>query len=202
MTKNSRAHWDERYAAHPAPYGDRPSAWLRGQAPRLAPGSRLLLPADGDGRNGVWLASLGHEVTSVDFSGEALQRARRRAEQAGVCLHTIQADLRDWTWPEAAFDAVISLYLHVEPEDRPRLHRRMARALAPGGLLLLEGFHVDQLRYRTGGPPREDMLWSRDRIRRDFEGLRELELETCVLSLDQGAFHQGRAAVVRAVFRA
>lgn len=163
------------------------------------------MPGDGEGRNGVWLAEQGLDVLAVDLSAEGLRKATALAAERGVPLRTEQADLAAWNWPEAAFDVVAVIYLHFPPEMRRRLHRAMLAALKPGGLLVLEAFRLEQLRYQaehdSGGPPKEDMLYDAVMLREDFPGAEMLDLEETTTELREGAFHAGPAAVVRGVFR-
>lgn len=195
------AFWDQKFAVEGFLYGTRPNAFLVDRAWRLDPGSTILVPGDGEGRNGVWLARQGHRVTTVDASPRGLQKASRMALEAGVPLRTICADLRGWDWPEAACDAVVAIYLHLRPEDRPRLHAAMLAALRPGGLVILEAFTPAQISNPSGGPKNPDMLYTADMLRDDFAGAEIVELEETATSLDEGPGHRGPAAVVRLVAR-
>ncbi|SDE20506.1 class I SAM-dependent methyltransferase [Rhodospira trueperi] len=195
--------WDQRYADRKYVYGVEPNAFLTRQRHRLDRGMSVLAVADGEGRNGVWLASHGMRVHAVDYSAVALQKAMRLALDRGVTLRTTCADLTDWTWPTAAYDAVVCLFLHLGPEHRAAVHRAMAGALAPGGLLIMEAFHPAQLRYGTGGPPNAEMLYDPDTLAADFGGLLDIDvLEDGETDLDEGAHHQGRAHTTRLVGRA
>lgn len=197
--------WDARYGAAEFIYGTAPNAYLASQAKRFAAGQRALVPGDGEGRNSVWLASLGLAVTAVDLSAAGVAKGKRLAEERGVSVDFVCADLTDWDWPVATFDVVAAIYLHLPPELRPRLHRAMAAALKPGGLLVIEAFTPDQLplqvQYGSGGPNRADMLFTADLLRADFAGCEPLELSEARIDLDEGAKHSGPSAVVRGVFR-
>ncbi|MQX38511.1 class I SAM-dependent methyltransferase [Roseospira navarrensis] len=138
----SAAFWDDRYAASPRHlYGVEPSAFLTRQRHRLDRRQSVLAVADGEGRNGVWLAGQGLKVHAVDGSAVGLQKAMRLALDRGVNLRTTCADLTDWAWPEGVYDAAVCIFLHLRPEHRRDVHRAMARALRPGGVLILEAFH-------------------------------------------------------------
>lgn len=195
------AFWDQKFAVEGFLYGTRPNAYLVDQTWRLDPGSTILVPGDGEGRNGVWLARQGYRVTAVDASPRGLQKASRMALEAGVPLRTICADLRHWDWPEAAYDAVVAVYLHLRPEDRPRLHAAMLSAVRPGGLVILEAFTPAQLANDSGGPKNPDMLYTADLLRSDFAAAETVELEETDTVLDEGPGHRGPAAVVRMVAR-
>jgi len=193
--------WDERFGQPDAAYGDAPSTFLVEQAERLPPHGRVLVPADGEGRNGLWLAKRGLQVLSVDYSATGLQVIQSRAEQAGFDIETRLADLRTWAWPVEEFDAVVPIYLHLPPEERSAVHAGIVRALKPGGYLILEGFHVDQLGHSSGGPPRRDMLYTEELLRTDFRDLEILDCrrEECVLR--EGRLHQGPAVLLRCLAR-
>jgi SAM-dependent methyltransferase len=189
--------WDQAFETPGYKYGTEPNAFLRAQAHRLPPACEVLVPGDGEGRNGVWLARQGHAVFSVDGSAVGLGKARALAAQQGVVLRTAQVDLADWAPPPASADAVVLTYVHLPAALRAVAHRRLAGALRPGGWLILEAFHPLQLRHTSGGPKDAALLYTLDLLRADFAGLREeLAFEGEVV-LDEGPGHQGMAHVVR-----
>ncbi|MBP8287558.1 MAG: class I SAM-dependent methyltransferase, partial [Rhodoferax sp.] len=105
--------WDQRFAEPGYKYGTEPNTFVQQEATRLSPGSRVLVPGDGEGRNGVWLAQQGHQVTSVDNSAVGLQKAQALAAQRGVTLTTLLVDLADWSPEPGSFDAVVLVYTHL-----------------------------------------------------------------------------------------
>jgi SAM-dependent methyltransferase len=191
--------WDRQYSAVEGyKYGTRPNAFLMAEAHRLPPHARVLVPGDGEGRNGVWLASQGHEVLTVDISEVGVARSRALAAESGVRVDTLVADLKTWAPPPGAFDAVVLMYLHMPAAMRTAVHRNVAAALRPGGLLLLEAFHPTQLGRTSGGPKEIDLLYALDDIRVDFkEALEEVSGEELEVLLDEGPGHQGMAMVTR-----
>lgn len=193
--------WDERYAGGTFQFGEAPNLFLLSQAHRLRPGMRALAVGDGEGRNGVWLAEQGLAATSVDWSAVGLAKARALAARRGVALATVTADLTRWDWPAAGFDVIAWIFVHLPPEDRAIACEGALRALAPGGLLLLECFTPAQEGRRSGGPKDPALLWSRALVERHFAGLEVLELLEGTVRLDEGPRHQGPAEVVRAVLR-
>ncbi len=193
--------WEARYAEDGYAYGTEPNEFLVSQAHRLRPGMRALAVGDGEGRNGVWLARQGLEVLSVDYSAEGLAKARRLAARHGVTLRTEQADLTTWAWPRDAYDLVACIFVHFPPADRPRMHRAMLQALAPGGLVILTAYHKEQLAYGTGGPPVEEMLYTEDMLREDFAAAELLHLEHATVELHEGKYHDGISSVLRLVAR-
>jgi len=190
--------WDQRFAEPGYKYGTEPNAFLREQAIRLAPASRVLVPGDGEGRNGVWLAEQGHAVTSVDYSQVGLEKARALAATRGVSLATQCVDLADWAPEAASLDAVVLIYTHLPSAIRQQAHRRLARGLRMGGWLILEAFHPEQLLHASGGPKDADMLYTPEQLTADFDGLLKPVLvwhgETPLL---EGSGHQGLAHVTR-----
>ncbi|EQD60218.1 tellurite resistance protein TehB, partial [mine drainage metagenome] len=127
----SATQWDQRYADEHYHYGTAPNAWLISQSWRLPRSGAALALADGEGRNGVWLAQQGLQTTSLDQSAAGLAKARKLASERGVALHTVQADLADWDWPVAAFDVVASIFVHLPEALRRRTHAGITRALPP-----------------------------------------------------------------------
>jgi 2-polyprenyl-3-methyl-5-hydroxy-6-metoxy-1,4-benzoquinol methylase len=193
--------WNERFKGGARPYGVEPSHYLREKVHVIPAGGRVLVPGDGGGRNGVWLARQGFDVTILDYSSEGLEAARRWADEAGVTLAMEQADVTAWPWPSARFDAVVSVYLHLEPGDRARIHRAMLAALKPGGHLILEGFHRDQMAYTSGGPRDPALLFSEEEIRRDWAGAVSVELRREKFHLDESDLHRGPAVLLRGMAR-
>jgi SAM-dependent methyltransferase len=196
--------WDKQYSAVEGyKYGTRPNAFLTAEAHRLPRRARILVPGDGEGRNGAWLASQGHAVLTVDISEVGVARARALAAQLGVRIDALVADLKEWTPPARAFDAVVLSWLHMPPAMRADVHRKVAAALRPGGLLLLEAFHPRQLGRGSGGPKEVELLYTLEDVRADFSpALDEESGEELEVMLDEGPGHQGMAAVTRYTGRA
>lgn len=193
--------WEQRYSAEGYAYGTTPNVFLAGQASRLAPGMKALVVGDGEGRNGVWLAEQGLEVTSVDYAEAGLKKAQGLATLRGIALNTVCADLNHWDWPVAEYDVVVSVFLHFASSVRTAMHANMLAALKPGGLLIMEAFTKEQLNYNSGGPPVEDMLFTRDMLAEDFSAAEIVLLEDMITSLDEGPYHSGEGAVVQLIAR-
>jgi SAM-dependent methyltransferase len=191
--------WDERYQGGDFQFGQAPNRYLESLAPWLRPGMRALALGDGEGRNGVWLAEQGLRTTSLDWSPVGSAKAAALAATRGVALETVTADASSWAYPEAGFDLVAWIYLHLPPADRAAAAAGALRALAPGGLLALECFTPAQQGRRSGGPKMPELLWSRAIVEDLFGGLEVLELLEGTVALDEGPRHQGRAEVVRAL---
>lgn len=189
--------WDQAFDTPHFKYGTAPNAFVRAQAHRLPPAAHVLVPGDGEGRNGVWLAAQGHAVLSVDASGVGLRKAQQWAAEQGVALQTELADLTSWQPAPGAFDGVVLTFVHLPSALRRDVHQRLVRALRPGGWLILEAFTPEQLRYASGGPKDADMLYTLDDLRTDFASLHEHLAWAGEVWLDEGPGHQGPAQVVR-----
>ncbi len=190
-------HWNERYGEDAYHYGTAPNAWLASQGWRLPRTGDALAIADGEGRNGVWLAEQGLATTSLDQSSRGLDKARALAQQRGVTLATLQADLAHFEWPHAAYDVMASIYVHLPAALRARTHAGCAQALRPGGLLILEAFAPEQMQCHSGGPRDPALLYTAELLRGDFPGLEILELLSGEVLLAEGRGHSGPGRVVR-----
>jgi SAM-dependent methyltransferase len=197
--------WDTRYAEPGFAFGREPNRFLASQSALIKSGTRALIPGDGEGRNGVWLARQGLRVTSVDASEVGVAKARSLAQAHGVTIDAICADLTGWAWPRDEFDLVASIYVHFPAADRAAMHRAMFQALRPGGHIVLEGYTPRQLAHRergtTGGPADPAMLFEPEQLRTDFAGAQILHLEEVETDLSEGNRHVGLSSVVRLVAR-
>ncbi len=197
----STADWNTRYAASPQLFGDRPSPLLTGHRALLRPGMRVLAIGDGEGRNGVWLAAQGLDVLSVDQSTEAQARARARADALHVPLETQCVDVTAWEWPQAAFDAIVCIFVHFPSTTRPAIHRAIIDALRPGGLLILEVFHRDQIARGSGGPSDPDLLYTTGELAAAFSDCEILLLEQAETDVEVHGECKGRGSVVHLIAR-
>ncbi|MEN6586999.1 MAG: class I SAM-dependent methyltransferase [Sulfuricella sp.] len=162
----------------------------------------MLSVADGEGRNGVWLAEQGLAVLAVDFSEKALQKSRKLAESRGVALQTELVDVHTWDWGENRFDVVVAIFIQfASSQERPALHRTIQRALKPGGLLLLQGYTPKQLEFRTGGPSNRDNLYNAADLQHDFSAMEILQLRENETVISEGPGHSGMSALVDLVAR-
>jgi SAM-dependent methyltransferase len=166
----SREQWDERYATDELIWKAQPNQFLGDELDALAPGRALDL-ACGEGRNALWLASKGWNVTGVDFSSAGLSKARRLAADRGLEVSWIEADVIEWQPPSVWFDAVVVMYLHLPPPQRRQVLRQATQALAPGGVLLVVGHDISNLTDGVGGPQDPEVLFCPEEIARDLPGL-------------------------------
>jgi SAM-dependent methyltransferase len=189
--------WQTRFSAPDYIFGKEPNAFLKAQAHRLPKSGSALSIADGEGRNGVWLAEQGLDVLSVDFSPAALEKSRALAAERGVHLRTEVADVTTWRWPVAAFDVVAAIFVQVVfPAERTVFFADLKRALKPGGLLLIQGYRTEQLTYRTGGPPEAERLYTRALLQETFGDMAQLEIREHDSTISEGTAHVGMSALI------
>jgi len=192
--------WDERYRENGFAYGDQPNDFLRDQAAVLTPGDAICL-AEGEGRNAVHLAALGHRVTAQDLSVVGLEKARSLAAQRGLQLKTLEGDLADWRAAPASLDLVVAIWMHLPAPLRARVLREAVSALRPDGVLVLEAYTPRQLGRGSGGPPVLELLVEPLQLERELQGLDLVILRECVRPIAEGRYHQGDSAVVQALGR-
>lgn len=197
-----RATWDARFQPDEYIFGTAPNRFLEREASRLAPGMSVLAVADGEGRNSAWLAARGLRVCAFDISPRGVDKARQLAHGLGVCVDYRVARVEDWEWQAQKFDAVIAIFVQfADPTLRQRMFDGMLAALAPGGLLLLEGFGVGQLALHSGGPGRPDHLYTGALLREAFTGHEIVDLQEYEAEIAEGRQHAGRAALVDCIVR-
>lgn len=196
MSDLEHMRWNNRYDTSEYVFGQAPAFYLPLKAKHLAPG-RALCVADGEGRNGVWLAEQGFDVVSLDFSANAQAKAAALAQARGVKLELIEADVHAWNYPTEAFDLVVDIYSQFStPAQRPGKWQGMVKALKPGGHLILLGYTPKQLEYGTGGPKVLDQLYTETLLREAFSSLEIIELEASERELSEGQGHSGMSAVI------
>jgi SAM-dependent methyltransferase len=191
--------WNERFGGDAYAYGTEPNDLLRAEAGRFPAGARVLCLAEGEGRNATFLATRGHRVTAVDFAREGLRKAARLAAERGVELDLVQADLATYE-PEAdAFGGVVSIFCHLPAPVRRRLHQLVTRALAPGGVFVLEAYTPRQLAFGTGGPRDPALLVEPADVRAELAPLVIVRCEEVERDIHEGPMHGGRSATVQVV---
>ena len=197
--------WDERYKELEFAYGKDPNVFFKEWLPKFAPGS-ILMPADGEGRNGVFAARTGWKVTSFDLSIEGQSKALQLARENDVELEYVVADLDHLGFERGSFDAIGLVYAHFSAEKKSIFHRKLNDYLRPGGIVILEAFskrhlHFIELDPKVGGPRDIDMLYSIEEITADFSNYEMLMLAEEEILLNEGKYHIGRGTVIRFVGR-
>lgn len=188
--------WDQRYASEAYVYGTEPNEWFVEKLSILKPG-KILLPAEGEGRNAVWAASQGWQVTAFDQSFEGKAKALKLAATKGVQINYLLKDLRCYRTEENSFDAIALIYAHMPLEYRSKVHKELIKFLKPGGCLILEAFSKAQLPNNSGGPKDIEMLYSSAELKSDFSEMKILEFLDIRLHLEEGQSHKGIADVLR-----
>lgn len=194
--------WESRFSSEDYVFGTEPNAFLARSAHHIPEGARVLSVADGEGRNGVWLAGQGFAVTAQDFSPNAQAKARRLAAERGVAIDLELSDIRSRTWKPDAFDTVVGIFFQfLDPSERLRIFDGIKRTVRPGGLVLIEGYGPGQLEYGTGGPKVLENLYTPDLLREAFSDFEILMLEAYDAEVQEGAGHRGMSALVDMVAR-
>ncbi len=197
--------WNERYAQPAYAYGEEPNEWFKIQIDGMKPG-KMLLPGDGEGRNGVYAATLGWDVNSFDLSSAGKEKALQLAAKHNVEIDYKVGELTELQYPKAGFDAIALIFTHFAPGLRNKYHQNLSEYLKPGGLIIIEGFRKEQFMRlkpgeKGGGPKNIDMLYSKAELLSDFDDFDILDLKEEDVDLDEGQFHIGNNAVIRFLAR-
>lgn len=190
--------WDERYRSEHYVYGKNPNDFLR-QNVDLIPQGNVLCLAEGEGRNAVYLASQGYQVTAVDASLVGLQKAEKLAQEYDVTINLIHQDLADFTIEENAWDGIVSIFCHLPEVIRKKLHKSVVPGLRKNGVILLEAYTPDQLGHGTGGPPSAELMMSESGLREELEGLDFSLIRELERNIIEGTHHSGIGAVVQLI---
>lgn len=194
---NEYQRWETRYAAPEYAFGKEPNYFLASCKPLLPRSGRALAVADGEGRNGVWLADQGLDVLSIDFSPSAQKKARALAAERGVNITFLEADVHKWDYPQAAFDVVVEIFTQFSsPAERALKWAGMRRALKRGGLLIIHGYTPKQLEYGTGGPKERENLYTRALLEGAFADFRDVRIIEEEREIHEGSSHGGMSAMI------
>ncbi len=197
--------WDERYKEHEFAYGKEPNVFFKEWISKLEPGE-ILMPADGEGRNGVFAARLGWKVTSFDLSKEGKSKALQLAKENNVTIEYIVGDLEQLEFEQKTFDVIGLVYAHFSADKKSTFHLKLNSFLKPGGVIIFEAFSKKQIQYKklnpqVGGPDDINMLYSKEEIIADFGNYEVLMLEEEEILLNEGKYHNGKGSVIRFVGR-
>ncbi len=193
---NMSEMWDNRYAQAYYVYGKEPNEFFKQQLSKLQHG-KILLPAEGEGRNAVYAAKLDWEVFAFDSSSEAKNKAEKLALENGVKINYKTSSFEDAVFEENIFDCIAFIYAH--NINRQKNHQKLLRFLKPGGIIILEGFSKSQINNNTGGPRKIGMLFSKEELEEDFLKLSELKIFEEEIHVSEGKYHVGKASVIRLI---
>ena len=188
--------WNQRFAGDEYIYGEDPNEFVKQQLHQRSPG-KVLFPAEGEGRNAVYAASLGWDVYAFDSSIEAQKKALRLANKKNVQINYSLASFNEANYNIDSFDLIILVFAH--SMDRAFNHKYLLRFLKPKGGIILEGFSKKQIQNSTGGPPTVDLLFSVDELESDFRTLNRKRIWTDEVILNEGLGHKGSASVLRMI---
>lgn len=199
--QKTREIWDKKYSQYEYAYGTNPNEFLKSVLDTFPSGS-ILLPAEGEGRNAVYAALKGFEVTAFDISSEGKKKALRLAKTANVNFDYQVGDFLKMDFVENSFDAAALIFAHFPPNILSTYHKKIGSLVKPEGFVIMEGFSTNNLVIREknpeiGGPNMLEMLFSVESIKEDFPEFEIVELEEVETELNEGAYHNGTAKVIR-----
>ena len=197
--------WDERYGQVEFAYGEEPNSFLKDQLNNTTIG-KALFPAEGEGRNGVYTASLGWEVDAFDLSDEGKQKALKLATLKNVQINYQVGEFQQFNYEKESFDLIALIYAHFPASKKSEYHKELNQYLKKGGLVIFEAFSKNHLEYvsknpKIGGPKDIDMLFSIEELQTDFSNFDILLLEEKEVELSEGLYHNGIGSVIRFVGR-
>jgi ubiquinone/menaquinone biosynthesis C-methylase UbiE len=194
--------WEERFKDEEFAYGVKPNQFFEDTVAKYNLKGNILLPAEGEGRNAVFAAKKGLNVTCFDISNQGKLKALKLAELNNVNINYLVGEFSQISFRENSFDVIVLIYAHFLPNLKSEYHQRITKYLKKGGLLILEGFSKEQLKINAEykidlGPKKSEMLFSLDEIEKDFSALEVVVLKQEEIELNEGLFHKGKASVVR-----
>ncbi|OSZ81078.1 SAM-dependent methyltransferase [Chitinophagaceae bacterium IBVUCB2] len=205
MTDPWTERWNERYSRDEFAYGEQPNNYLKEQLEKLPPGT-ILFPAEGEGRNAVFAATLGWTVSAFDISNEGKNKAIKLAEKNKVTIDYQVGELQTLNFTPGQFDAIALIYAHFPATIKSQYHKIFDSYLKKNGLIIFEAFSKKHIEYVTanekvGGPKDIESLFSIEELQLDFPGYEIIELAEKEIELNEGVFHNGTGSVIRFVGR-
>lgn len=194
--------WNDRFATSEFVFGQEPSQFVVRHSALLKPHSEVFLPADGEGRNSVYLAKLGHQISAFDFSPNAIEKARDLAKRNDVEVEFSVCDIENYPWQIDYFDAAFAVFIQFTPPPlRDEIIRNIQKSVKLGGLVFVHGYTPKQLEYKTGGPTNIENLYTAENLSALFFDFDILELKEYDTELDEGTGHKGMSALIDLVTR-
>ncbi|WP_029933931.1 class I SAM-dependent methyltransferase [Thiomicrospira pelophila] len=191
--------WNQKFNRQDYLYGTEPNDFLRSAAEQLSPNSKVLCIAEGEGRNAIFLAKLGHQVTAMDASEVGLNKAKQLAKKNGVSLKTLVADLADFEMGVSRWDAVIAIFCHLPPSLRKLVNQKIVTALKPNGLFIAEAYSKKQIEHDTGGPKDLNLLMDLNQVKSELTGLDWLLASEIKREIIEGAGHTGLGEAIQLI---
>jgi len=196
-----KGHWNDRYIENEAAYGKSPNVFFAKTLRELSntrdlTKMNILLPCDGEGRNAIYAAQLGLTVRSFDASEVGVKKSLQWAKEAGVTIQSTCEDAFEFC-PKEKYDVIGLIFAHMPSNLREEFHHKIESWLAPGGTLILEGFHKEQLGRQSGGPKKEEMLFDAQMMKDDFSKLKFIQLGKVVTEINEGEYHKGEAVTLQ-----
>lgn len=188
--------WNKRYKGEDYVYGREPNNYLRCELIKIDPGI-ILFPAEGEGRNAVFAASIGWEVHAFDYSETGKTKALKLASENKVQINYKLASYEEMDYNQEQFDCIALIYAHQPSQQRKATHQKLINYLKPGGIIILEAYSKEQLKYNTGGPKDVDMLFSKEELQNDFESLSSYDISVVETNISEGLLHVGKSSVIR-----
>ncbi|WP_264524642.1 class I SAM-dependent methyltransferase [Flavobacterium sp. N502536] len=201
MTNSWTERWNDRYSTEEFAYGTAPNNYLKETLEKLYPGT-ILFPAEGEGRNAVFAAKLGWNVSAFDISSEGKNKALKLAQSQNVAINYQVGELETLNYQPEQFDAIALIYAHFPAEIKSEIHKTLDQYLRKGGYILFEAFSKKHLEYlaindKVGGPKDIASLFSIEEIQSDFPDYEIIILEEKEIELNEGLFHNGKGSVIR-----
>lgn len=190
--------WNERYSSEEFAYGEEANVFVRQQLVKLKPG-KILFPAEGEGRNAVYAATLGWEVTAFDLSVEGRKKALILSDKHNIKINYLIEGYETINFVPESFDCIVFVFAHIHIEKRTEYHNKLTSYLKPGGKLIMESFSKEQIFRNSGGPKNPEMLYSEEDMQKDFADFSDLQIEKTETELSEGPFHAGKASVIRVI---
>ena len=200
-----KAFWDDRYSETSWAYGEDPNVFVKEKLPLFKPGT-ILFPAEGEGRNAVYAAKLGWNVSAFDYSVSGKEKALKWAEFNRVNIDYQTRAFLEEEYPKDSFDAICNVFVHFEPELKTKMHKRLDRYLKSGGIFIIEAYskehrEINKLNPAVGGPPSAEPMYSIEEIKNDFGYYEILHLDIERVHLKEGLYHVGESSVLRFIGR-
>lgn len=188
--------WNERYLEGNV-YGDEANTFLKERTSVFPKDAKILCLAEGEGRNAIFLAKQGFQVTAVDFSETGMKHAKERAQKEGIPLTTVVADLNEYDIGENQWDGVVSIFGHLPPEIRKKVYAGITKGLKKGGVFLFEAYTPEQLEYGTGGPKDVSFLITEEIVQEGLSSLETIFQKKLLREIHEGKYHNGKSSVIQ-----